>query len=103
RRSRSPVTEQQESQIRRRQAGVFGNASQHARADFITIMERENVIRRAGLGKYAMRPGLSFDCPASTQQRRENTLRPTRRPRAHAASKTSAIPGAKAHRFLPGL
>ena len=57
----------EELQVPRRQTCVFGDPSQHARANFVTLMEREDVVGEAGFCKDAMRSGLSFNCPTVAQ------------------------------------
>jgi hypothetical protein len=43
---------------------MFCNARQHFWADFVAIMEGENKIGPAIVGKCFVRTGLSFDLPA---------------------------------------
>jgi hypothetical protein len=53
-----------DSEIVRRETGVFCYSRQHARADFFTIVEGKDVIRRPGSLQDAMGSGLPLDGPA---------------------------------------
>ena len=51
-------------QVVGREAGGFCDAREHARANFIAVVKRENVIRPLAATQYAVRAGLTFDRPS---------------------------------------
>jgi hypothetical protein len=56
------------------QTGVFGNTSQHLRADLIALMKSEYNIGVARSRENLVRTGFSFDYPPEAVKRREHTL-----------------------------
>ena len=56
-----------ELQITRLQAGMFGEACEHPRADFVVVMEGENDIWPTGALKDFVRPRLPFHSPSLSQ------------------------------------
>jgi hypothetical protein len=58
---------------------------EHAWANLVAIMERENVIRKSCPLHSPMRSGLSLDGPARSHERRKNAVRLYSWPAAHAA------------------
>ena len=56
-------------EIARREASVFGNASEHARPDLVAIVEGEDEVWPAGLFQDAMGAGLTFDRPTDAEKR----------------------------------
>src|ERR1043166_2401387 len=78
---------------------MLRDSRQHARADLVTVVEGEHVVRIPGAFQRAVRTGLAFDGPSDAAQGRENAGGFGGRPVAHAASKTPASSGGKASPF----
>lgn len=57
-----------ELQIRGLKTGVLCDANEHARADFLAVMEGKYEVRPAVTDERSMRAGLSFDLPADTEK-----------------------------------
>jgi hypothetical protein len=74
-------------EVTRRQSCALRDASQHAGANLLALMKREDEIRPAWPREGPMRAGLTLDDPADAQQRRKDLLGPTAGPVAHAARK----------------
>jgi len=59
-------------EITRLQTRVFGDASQHARTNLLSVMEGENNIRPSVSRQGAMRSALPLHVPAQSDQSAEN-------------------------------
>ncbi len=81
------AAERLSSQVLRTQPAVLGETRQHARADLVPIMEREDKVGPARTGQHLVRTGLTPDGPADAKERGENDTRPSAGPVAHAAQK----------------
>jgi hypothetical protein len=63
-------------QIFRLKAGVFGEAGEHLRPDFFTVMECKNHVRPAGPRQNPMGSAvLPFDGPTNAEQSCQDTPR----------------------------
>lgn len=71
-------------QIVAAQACLFRDSGEHARADFIPVVESKDKIGRARALQSAVRSTLAFDRPADPQKRREHALCFGGGPAAHA-------------------
>ena len=71
-----------------RQSRALGDTGEHARPDFLAIVEGENEIRPALTGKNAVRgSALTFDHPPEREQGGEDTAGFARRPETHAGTR----------------
>jgi hypothetical protein len=50
----------------------LGEAGQHARADFVTVMKSENDVRPSGLLQDFVRTGDAFDLPSEAKEGGKN-------------------------------
>ena len=56
-------------QVVRGEAGVLGDAGEHAGADFFTVVEREDKVRPVGVGENPVRAGgFPLDAPADSEK-----------------------------------
>ena len=75
------------SEIVRRQTRALGDTGEHARPDFLAIVEGEHEIRPALTGKNAVRgSAFAFDHPPKREQGREHPAGFARRPVAKGSN-----------------
>jgi hypothetical protein len=60
------------SEIFRCEASALGNASEHARADFVRVVKCKDVVRPLGTCERLMRTRFAFELPANAEERGEN-------------------------------
>lgn len=70
---------------------MFGDASEHARADFLAIVERKDEIRRSGFLQGLVRAGLALDSPADLAKGSKDSFGLYGRPITHATASVMRI------------
>lgn len=77
---------------------MFANSGEHARTDFLVVVEGEDEVRPVGSLERPMRSGLSFDSPSDPEKSGKNPACFCSRPVAHAAWKATFTNSAGASR-----
>jgi len=85
-------------QIPRLQAGMCGEAVEHALTQFLVGVKAEGEVRPAGALERAVRSRLTLDAPADSEESSEHLARPGCWPGRHAAVKVTLISSGGASR-----